>query len=127
MYKHAFPGTNRFLSLIGHGQLTGVFCCSSRRSILRDNFEITAYVSTISHIPDCIHSRNIRDTDGFLFVLRKKVLKLSRSPGRGGPYGCETSRLPHFLNNRLNDGGEVVSLKRRPPFTPRKIPSTHFC
>jgi hypothetical protein len=32
--------------------------------------------------------------------------------GREGPYGCETSRLPHFLNNRLTDGGEVVSLTR---------------
>jgi hypothetical protein len=32
---------------------------------------------------------------------------------RGGPYGCETSRLPHFLYNRLTDGGEVVSLTRR--------------
>jgi hypothetical protein len=31
----------------------------------------------------------------------------------------ETSRLPHFLDNRLTDGGEVVSLTRRPPFTPR--------
>jgi hypothetical protein len=26
----------------------------------------------------------------------------------------ETSRLPHFLENRLTDGGEVVSLTRRP-------------
>jgi hypothetical protein len=25
-----------------------------------------------------------------------------------------TSRLPHFLENRLTDGGEVVSLTRRP-------------
>jgi hypothetical protein len=46
--------------------------------------------------------------------------------GRGGPKGCETSRLPHFLD-RLTDSGEVVSLTRRPPFTPRKIPGTHFC
>jgi hypothetical protein len=38
--------------------------------------------------------------------------------GRGGPYGCETSRLPHFLDSRLTDGGEVVSCTRRPPFTP---------
>jgi hypothetical protein len=28
--------------------------------------------------------------------------------------GCETSRLPHILHNRLTDGGEVVSLTRRP-------------
>jgi hypothetical protein len=30
------------------------------------------------------------------------------------------------LDNRLTDGGEVVSLTRLPPFTPRKIPDTHF-
>jgi hypothetical protein len=47
--------------------------------------------------------------------------------GRGGPQGCETSRFPHFLDNLLTDGGEVVSLTRRPPFTPRIIPDTHFC
>jgi hypothetical protein len=27
--------------------------------------------------------------------------------------GFETSRLPHFLDNRLTDGGEVVSLTRQ--------------
>jgi hypothetical protein len=47
--------------------------------------------------------------------------------GHGGPQGCETSRLPHFLDNRLTDSGKVVSLTRRPPFTSRKIPGTHFC
>jgi hypothetical protein len=34
---------------------------------------------------------------------------------------------PHFLDNRLTDGVKVVSLIHRPPFTPRKIPGTHFC
>jgi hypothetical protein len=34
--------------------------------------------------------------------------------------GCETSRLPHFLDNRLTDGADVVSLTRRPPFIPRE-------
>jgi hypothetical protein len=42
------------------------------------------------------------------------------------PYGCETSRLPHFLENRLIDGGEVVSLKHRPPCISRKITGTHL-
>jgi hypothetical protein len=31
------------------------------------------------------------------------------------------------LDNRLTDGGKVVSLKRRLSFTPRNIPGTHFC
>jgi hypothetical protein len=34
--------------------------------------------------------------------------------GRGGPQGCETSRLPHFLDSRLTNGSEVVSLTSRP-------------
>jgi hypothetical protein len=33
--------------------------------------------------------------------------------GREGRYGCETSGLPHFLDNQLTDSGEVVSLTRR--------------
>jgi hypothetical protein len=37
--------------------------------------------------------------------------------GHGGPQGCETSRSPHFLDTRFADGGEVVSLTRRSPFT----------
>jgi hypothetical protein len=46
---------------------------------------------------------------------------------RGGPYYYETSRIPHFLDNLLTDGGDVVNLMHRPPFTSRKIPGTHFC
>jgi hypothetical protein len=33
---------------------------------------------------------------------------------------CETLRHPHLIDNRLTDGGEVISLTRRPPFTPQK-------
>jgi hypothetical protein len=32
----------------------------------------------------------------------------------GGPWGCETSRFPHFLDSRLTNGDEVVSLTRLP-------------
>jgi hypothetical protein len=31
-------------------------------------------------------------------------------------------RLPHFLDDRLTDGGEVVSFTRQPSFTSNKIP-----
>jgi hypothetical protein len=40
--------------------------------------------------------------------------------GCGRPWGCETSILPHFLDNRLTDGGEVVSLTLRPHFIPQE-------
>jgi hypothetical protein len=48
-------------------------------------------------------------------------------PDQGGLQGCETSRSPQFVENRLIDGGKVISPTRRPPFIPRKIPGTHFC
>jgi hypothetical protein len=38
--------------------------------------------------------------------------------GRVGTQSSETSRLSRFLDNRLTDGGKVVSLTRRPLFTP---------
>jgi hypothetical protein len=56
-----------------------------------------------------------------IMILKGKAIPVT---GREDPYGCETSRLPHFLDNRLTGGGEVVSPTRRQPFTPRKIPGT---
>jgi hypothetical protein len=50
-------------------------------------------------------------------VIKSKAIPVT---GREGPQGCETLRLPHFLDNRLTDGGEVVSLMRRPPVTPQE-------
>jgi hypothetical protein len=41
--------------------------------------------------------------------------------GRGGPQSCEMLRLPHFLDSWLTNGGEVVSLMCRPPFTPGRF------
>jgi hypothetical protein len=32
----------------------------------------------------------------------------------GGPCGCETLRLAHFLDDQLTDGGEVVSFTHQP-------------
>jgi hypothetical protein len=62
-----------------------------------------------------------------VYLTTLSVVKDIRVTGRGGPLGSETSRLPHFLDNRLTGGGEVVSLTHRPPFTSTKIPGTHFC
>jgi hypothetical protein len=42
----------------------------------------------------------------FIKKIKSKAILLTR---RGGPLGCETSWLPHFLDNRLIDGGEAVS------------------
>jgi hypothetical protein len=39
----------------------------------------------------------------------KKKSKAIRVTGRGGLQGCEMLRIKHFLDNRLTDGGKVVS------------------
>jgi hypothetical protein len=41
---------------------------------------------------------------------RKKKPKAIPVTGSGDTYGCETSRLPHFLDNQLTYGGEAVNL-----------------
>jgi hypothetical protein len=40
--------------------------------------------------------------------------------GRGDPWGRETLRVPNYSDNQLTDGGKVVSITRRPPFTPQE-------
>jgi hypothetical protein len=37
----------------------------------------------------------------------------------GGSQGCETLRLPHFLDSRLTDG-VIFSLKSLPRYTPQE-------
>jgi hypothetical protein len=39
----------------------------------------------------------------------------------------QTVEVRRVADIRLTDGGKVVSPTRRPLFTPRKIPGTHFC
>jgi hypothetical protein len=56
---------------------------------------------------------------------RKKTVPVTRHEG---PEGCESSRLPHFLQTvgsqmavRLSD------LRASRPLPPRNLPGTHFC
>jgi hypothetical protein len=55
-----------------------------------------------------------------LFLPKGKKGKSISVTGRGGPQDCETSKFPHFLDNRLTDGGKVVSRRRRLPVTPQE-------
>jgi hypothetical protein len=41
--------------------------------------------------------------------------------------GLREFEAPTFSDIRLIDGNKIVSPTRRPLFTPRKIPGTHFC
>jgi hypothetical protein len=52
--------------------------------------------------------------------------------GRGGPYGCDTSRLPVFYTVSSQMAVRLSALRvgrplPPPPPRPRKIPGTHYC
>jgi hypothetical protein len=54
---------------------------------------------------------------GLVEVLKTKAILVT---DRGGSYGCEMSRIPHYLDNLLTNGGEVVGLTHRRLSTPQK-------
>jgi hypothetical protein len=45
---------------------------------------------------------------------------------RNGPEGSRKLRFPDYMTT-AQDGGKVVSLTHRPPFTAGNTPGTHFC
>jgi hypothetical protein len=49
----------------------------------------------------------------FYPLLARREGKAISATSRRSPYGCGTSRYPHFLDNRLTDCGEVASLTSR--------------
>jgi hypothetical protein len=53
--------------------------------------------------------------------VRKAEGKVTHASGRGGSYGSETSRLPHCLDVRLTDDGEIISLRSQLSFIPRRF------
>jgi hypothetical protein len=44
-------------------------------------------------------------------MLELYLYKVIHVTGRGGPYECDTSRLQHFLDNRLVDSTECSALR----------------
>jgi hypothetical protein len=74
-----------------------------------------------AHLPNTSQKRNFFNQFGHC----NKNYTCNR-PWR--PLGLRDVEAPKFsLDNRLTDGGEVVSLTRQPPSTTRKITGTHFC
>jgi hypothetical protein len=79
--------------------------------------------SALVHIPDCTAtytSRCYTDTHSHYLLLDANKKNIDLGTGRGCPYVCEPSRLPHFLQIRLTDGSEIVTFTCRPRFTPHK-------
>jgi hypothetical protein len=80
----------------------------------------------------CFSKALLKTTDlrvlGITHLYKYERVKINAIPvpGRGGPWGCVTSKISHFLDNRLIDGGVVVSFALGSPFTPKEDSHTHF-
>jgi hypothetical protein len=46
--------------------------------------------------------------------IRELPVSYPRNRPLGGLYGCEMLRIPHCLDNRLTDGGKIISPTHRP-------------
>jgi hypothetical protein len=68
----------------------------------------TNHGSRQAHIQHYLGHRTI------LYIVKEQSYSLT---SRGGLWGCEILRIPHFLENWLTDGDEAVSLTLRPHFT----------
>jgi hypothetical protein len=66
-----------------------------------------------------------------LIVIVNYKSKIIPVTGCRGLYGCKMLSIPQYLDNRLTDGGKVVSLSRLPRSTPQKhyfsASGIHFC
>jgi hypothetical protein len=81
------------------------------------------------HCIDAAHRYQFSIRDKYLmYTFNVVTVKGQAIPalGHGGPESYDSTRFLHFLDNRLTDGGEVVSLTLQPPLTTRRIPGTHF-
>jgi hypothetical protein len=82
-------------------------------------FSTQSALPSRTNLEKCVQLTGLGASEAALccYVKDKAILVT----GREGPYGCEMSRLPRFLDNPLTDGGKVVSLTLRPSFTPQEI------
>jgi hypothetical protein len=78
------------------------------------------YVLSLFVVSTCQHPINPVTKSRSTITSHANPSKAIPVTGRAGLQGYETSRLPHYLDSRLTDGGKVVSLTRRPPFTPQE-------
>jgi hypothetical protein len=108
----------------GHRKSTVSYTCDEswkEWSVLTNNMSQHSKNTQTGTVPvTTIELRSAKWHYFHLFSYTGKRGKAIPVTGRGGPKGCETLRIPHFLDSRLTDGGEVVSLTRRPSFTPQE-------
>jgi hypothetical protein len=89
----------------------------------------SATIATISHLQCMSDVPFFQQKIIIIFIcIKSKAIPLT---GLGGLEGCEMVRIPHYIDNRLTDGGKDVSPTHPQHSTPQKryyflLSSTHF-
>jgi hypothetical protein len=105
--------------------LTAATCFGLYLTIFRRNiqFRLLDFQQSWLYTQQDAESKN---KSHFSNLYGKKVSYLCNRPWR--PIGLSDVAYPTFPRQSTHRyAGEVFCLKRRPRFTPKKIPSTHFC
>jgi hypothetical protein len=74
-----------------------------------------------NYVPCEVKTKNMHKYKHVYININDETYTTLSVTDRGGQYDCETTRLPHFPDNWFTDGGKVVNLTRRPPFTPERF------
>jgi hypothetical protein len=111
-YKDCYISANRIIIL-------EIFYRLERLQTERFEHHISSLIRFMNEVPTVLSPLETSSFD--YYQLSKKKVYAIPVTGHGGPYGCEKSRLPYFLDNQLTGGGEVVSLKRRSPLLPGRV------
>jgi hypothetical protein len=104
----------------------------TRKSLREIIFHVT-YVLKVSSVRRAGHAARMGEERNAYRILVGKPEETTKGKVKLSPYrpwrplGLREVEAPTFSDIRLIDGGRVVSPTRRPLFTPRKIPDTHFC
>ena len=69
------------------------------------------------------HTHTHTHTHIYIYIYKDKAVPLQTW---SGPEGSRKLRYQDFMK-KAQDGGKVVSLTHRPPFSPGNTPCTHFC
>jgi hypothetical protein len=116
-----FRKVSNFLSFLPYSLSS--FCLTFKVSFSSDVFflrstYVTAFFTSSFPLPSTPFTaipfflaqsklKGMAEGKGNIMVRNGKFIPVT---GGGGPKGCEPSRLPHFLDNLLTDGGELSAL-----------------
>jgi hypothetical protein len=84
----------------------------------RHSVVVYSHSQECTGVPSGLHNACIAvQIAGFRRPLKNKANPVA---GREGLWGCDMSRIPHSRDNRLIDGGKIVSPTQQPRSTPQK-------